>query len=76
MIYLKKNVLLILGFTLSLIICYLIGTIWFYYVYSGNNEITLLSVLTMCVFPFIVPDILKILLAIFVVKNVKKKINL
>ena len=71
----NENVLLILGFTLSLIICYLIGTVWFYYVYSGNNEITLLSVLTMCVFPFIVPDILKILLAIFVVKNVKKKIN-
>ena len=71
----NENVLLILGFSLSLIICYLIGTIWFYYVYSVNSEISLLSVLTMCVFPFIVPDILKILLAIFVVKNVKKKIN-
>ena len=71
----NENLLNILGFISGLIICYLIGTIWFYYVYSANNSISLVSVLLMCVVPFIAPDILKILLAIFVVKNVKKRLN-
>ena len=39
----NENVKLILGFILSLILCYLIGTIWFYYVYSANNSISLVS---------------------------------
>ncbi len=71
----NENVLNILGFISGLLICYLIGTIWFYYVYSANNSISFVSVIMMCVIPFIAPDILKILLAIFVVKNVKKRLN-
>ena len=71
----NENVLNILGFISGLLICYLIGTIWFYYVYSANNSISFVSVIMMCVVPFIAPDILKILLAIFLVKNVKKRLN-
>ena len=73
----NENVKLILGFILSLILCYLIGTIWFYYVYGNNIEyMSFYNVMMICVIPFIIPDLLKILLAFVVVKNVKRRINL
>ncbi|TAH66930.1 MAG: biotin transporter BioY, partial [Anaerolineaceae bacterium] len=49
-----------LGMIISLFICYLIGTLWFSYV-SGS---TIAYALTVCVFPFIAFDLLKIVLAI------------
>lgn len=49
-----------LGMLFSLFICYLIGTLWFSYV-SGTTIIYALSV---CVFPFIALDIIKIIIAI------------
>ena len=73
----NENLKLILGFILSLILCYLIGTIWFYYVYGSNIEyMSFYNVMMICVIPFIIPDLLKILLAFVVVKNVKRRINL
>ena len=73
----NENIKLILGFILSLILCYLIGTIWFYYVYGSNIEyMSFYNVMMICVIPFIIPDLLKILLAFVVVKNVKRRINL
>lgn len=48
-----------LGMIISLFICYLIGTLWFSYV-SGS---TIVYSLTVCVFPFIAFDLLKIGLA-------------
>lgn len=49
-----------LGMIISLFMCYLIGTLWFSYV-SGS---TIAYSLTVCVFPFIAFDLLKIALAI------------
>lgn len=55
-----KMLSLALGMAASLIICYLVGTLWFSYV-SGNDIPTSL---TMCVYPFVIFDIIKIILAI------------
>ncbi len=45
----------------GLVICYIFGTVWFMAVYSREKgDISLISALTMCVFPFIIPDILKL----------------
>lgn len=49
-----------LGMIISLFICYLIGSLWFTYV-SGS---TIAYALTVCVYPFIAFDLLKIALAI------------
>jgi biotin transport system substrate-specific component len=49
-----------LGMIISLFVCYLIGTLWFSYI-SGS---TIAYSLTVCVFPFIAFDLLKIALAI------------
>ena len=52
----------------SLAACYALGTVWFALVY----ETSALAALCSCVFPFIVPDIIKILLVTLVVKRLKK----
>ena len=46
------------------IILYVFGVIWFIMIYTRNTgAIGLGSVLTMCVVPFIIPDIVKLLTA-------------
>ena len=49
----------------GLILCYALGTAWFMYVSSSRgSSVSLLTALGWCVFPFIIPDILKILAAL------------
>lgn len=48
------------GMIISVLVCYLIGTLWFSYL-SGS---TIAYSLTVCVFPFIAFDLLKIILAL------------
>lgn len=55
-----KVVFLTIGMLLSLFLCYLIGSLWFMRV-TGNSMI---SALTLCVFPYIPFDLMKIVLAI------------
>ena len=57
-----------LGMTISLLLCYLIGTLWFTHI-TGK---TLYVALTLCVFPFIPFDIVKIVLAISVSLLIRK----
>lgn len=49
----------------GLIACYAIGTAWFMVVYSGTKgSIDLMGALGMCVFPFVIPDLVKTALAV------------
>ena len=45
----------------GLLVCYAFGTIWFATVYSSGTDI--MNVVSLCVLPFVVPDICKIILA-------------
>lgn len=55
---------------LALLVCYAFGTAWFMIVYSRTSgPASLLTVLGWCVFPFIIPDLLKIALALFIGTN-------
>lgn len=60
--YIKKYKVLALsvGMITALLLCYLIGTAWFSYL----TDKSFYTALTLCVFPFIPFDILKIVLAI------------
>ena len=51
--------------------CYALGTVWFAMVYKTS----IFAALCSCVFPFIVPDIIKILLVTLVVKRLNKRKN-
>ena len=71
-----KTPTLIISMTLGMISCYVIGTLWFYMMalHSGNTT-SVFAILMSCVIPFILPDIIKILLAITVSKTVKRYIT-
>ncbi len=58
----------------GLLVCYLFGTVWFSVVYTGG--VGFFEALGICVLPFIVPDILKIALAVFVAKKLSKIVRL
>ena len=48
----------------GLAVCYLFGSVWYLYLYSaGGASADMLTVLGWCVFPFIVPDLIKLALA-------------
>lgn len=60
----------------GLLFCYAFGTFWVLFLYTKNAGTgELLSVLSMCVFPFIIPDIAKISLAILLSNRVKPHLH-
>lgn len=60
----------------GLIVCYIMGTAWFMVVYARQTgPIGLWTALTYCVFPFIVPDFIKLGLALWLSNRLKKVIR-
>ncbi|MBQ2800306.1 MAG: biotin transporter BioY [Lachnospiraceae bacterium] len=73
----KKRWVLILSMVLGLLVCYVFGTIWFIVVYTNNTgEVAVWTALGWCVFPYIIPDILKIVVALTVCKKLAKVISI
>ncbi len=68
----KKHKILALavGMTTALLVCYLLGTAWF----TVITDKSFYTALTLCVFPFIAFDILKIVLAISFSLVLKKSV--
>ena len=66
----RKPWALAIQMVLGLIVCYAIGTVWFMVVYSGTSgAVGLMTVLGWCVIPFIIPDLIKIALALVLTKR-------
>lgn len=64
-IFEKKLWTQILALVMGLIVCYAFGTAWFMLVYiKANGTVALGAVLGWCVLPFIIPDIIKMGLAL------------
>lgn len=56
-----------IGLFFGLLICYLFGTFWYMWVYlKALNTEAFISTLSVCVLPFIIPDLIKIALALFI----------
>lgn len=69
----KKLWVQVLSMAIGLIVCYAFGTAWFMFVYiKQNGAVSLMTVLGWCVIPFIIPDIIKIVLALVVSKRLTK----
>lgn len=76
----RKSSLKLRGMTvvllLGLIVCYAFGTAWFMAVYSkSSGPVGLTAALAMCVFPFILPDLIKLALAMLLVRTLKKHLD-
>lgn len=59
-----------LAMVLGLLICYAFGTIWFYFLYNRNTgPIGWGVVLSKCVIPFLIPDTVKIVVALLLTRT-------
>lgn len=67
----KKIWQCILFMAIGVLVCYLFGTIWFTIAY----KVTFISALSTCVFPFLLPDAVKIIVASILVNRLKKFIK-
>ena len=75
--FFKKNIVMkVIALVLGLAVCYAFGTAWFMHVYmKSSGEVGLLTVLGWCVFPFIIPDLLKLALAVVISKRIEPVIK-
>lgn len=72
----RNTFTLVLSMASGLILCYVFGTLWFVVIYTGSTgEISFQAALMMCVVPFIIPDLVKIFLAVLVTKRMKRYIQ-
>jgi biotin transport system substrate-specific component len=65
------------GMVAGLLVCYAFGTAWFIMVYvRASGPVALTTVLAWCVFPYILPDVLKIALALYLTGRIERHIKL
>ena len=68
-----KVYVMAIAMVIGLLICYTFGTAWFMYVYIANTgALSIATALSWCVIPYIIPDLIKIALAILISKRVLK----
>lgn len=69
----KKSIMQIVSMVVGLVVCYAFGTAWFMVVYGkANGPVGLVTALGWCVFPFIIPDLIKIALAYALSRKLRK----
>lgn len=69
----KNIVVRICVMLFGLILCYAFGTLWFVKVYSAaNGSVGIGAVLGWCVFPFVIPDLVKLGLAFVLARRVRR----
>ncbi len=65
-----------IGMLAGLLVCYSFGTAWFMNVYMRTNgPVSLMAVLSWCVIPYIIPDLVKIALALYLCNRIERRIT-
>lgn len=72
----QRKYLRIITDIIALTGCYALGTAWFYFFIGKNNGMSIFAVLSACVIPFTVPDIIKIAIAEIISIKIPNKIKL
>ncbi len=72
----SKLIPMVIAMVAGLMVCYTFGTLWFMYVYGNSvKPIGIVAALSMCVFPFVLFDLLKIALAVIITKRLSKYVQ-
>lgn len=72
----RRPVILALVMALGLAVCYAFGTVWFMVVYTRTQgAMALGTALSLCVFPYVVPDLLKIALALLLSLRLRRHVK-
>jgi biotin transport system substrate-specific component len=73
----NKTVIIIIAMLSGLLVLYFFGTAWFMIAYARNSgSIGFVTALGLCVFPFIIPDLVKIGLAIVLIKRLRSHVKI
>lgn len=60
----------------GLIVLYAFGTAWFMFVYTqANGTVSLAAVLSWCVIPFVIPDLIKLGLGLTLARRISRALN-
>ncbi len=71
----KNFKVLVLSMAAGLLVCYIFGTAWFVTLYTRDSGgVSVLTALGWCVFPYIIPDALKIALAAWLTRRLRPAI--
>lgn len=69
-------IILALSMVVGVAVCYVFGTLWFMFIYKGSVTAANLQIaLTYCVYPYIIPDLVKIGIATFLVNYLKDELK-
>ncbi len=61
---------------LGQVLCFAFGTVWYLALYAqAGNPVGVMAALSYCVFPFIIPDIIKLALAVLVSRRIEKYVQ-
>lgn len=72
----KSIPILAIAMVIGILVCYAFGTVWFVNVYTKTKEpVGIAAALSWCVFPYLIPDAVKIALATFLTTRLKKFIK-
>ncbi len=72
--HMKSYIALFLSMLAGLFLCYVFGTLWYAYIYLSGSK-NLCSAISLCILPFIIPDLIKISLAAFFAKKAEQFIK-
>lgn len=73
----RKTWVLALSMVLGLVVCYAFGTVWFMAVYARNaGAVGVATVLSWCVLPFVIPDLIKIIFALGLSKRLARIVGM
>ena len=65
-----------IAMVIGLLVCYAFGTAWFMFVYTrSNGPIGWMATLSMCVFPFLLPDAVKLAIALLLSSRLAKYVK-
>lgn len=65
-----------LACVLGMLICYAFGTVWFLTAYARTSSpIGVMTALAWCVVPFVIPDLLKLTLALLLSQRIRKHLK-
>lgn len=65
----KNKKILNVAIFIGLLLCYIVGVLWYLFASSIElSEMSIFSAVLLCVVPYVIPDVLKILLALYLAK--------
>jgi biotin transport system substrate-specific component len=72
----RSSKVLIASMAAGLLVCYIFGTVWFVTLYTKESgSVSVMTALGWCVFPYVIPDALKIALAAWLTRRLRPVVS-